>query len=325
MYIMEYYLTYEQSPDSKIIAKIKDTNKYVYLAKRNDENVKNKEFNDESYKKMEKKMIEMKIKPRERIIYFKELINLIENKAEIKDIETDDERLLNLYKYYCGINDCDHLHLDVGTFEIMPNTDPNKITRIYIAGMSESGKSYVAKMICDNYHDLFPKRKIHLVSELKKDETLDECKAKLNRVNPETFIDDPPTIEEFAGKGKNKGSMFIFDDYDNYTGKTEKALDTFLNQVCQRGRHENMSLIMSSHHLNNYKKTTVKLAETVQYVVFPKNTSTSKLEYFLTTYGDLEKNQVQIIKKLNTRWAMVNRTYPKYVISEHDIILLKDA
>jgi len=97
---MEYYLTYEQSPDSKIIAKIKDTNKYVYLAKRNDENVKNKEFNDESYKKMEKKMIEMKIKPRERIIYFKELINLIENKAEIKDIETDDERLLNLYKYY---------------------------------------------------------------------------------------------------------------------------------------------------------------------------------------------------------------------------------
>ncbi len=319
---MSYSLsTKKQGTESRAIAKVnggKLNGKIVYLVKGNEGKSLNK---DVDYDELEGKMIKLKIKARERVKYFNEIAELLENKTNPKDVVGTDKNLIELYKLCCEEQDNEQvLKLEYGAkFEIMPSEDPKKSGRYYIAGMSESGKSYIAKDIIDNYHSLFPKRKIYVISRLKKDPTLDSSKAKLIRINPETFIDEPPTIEEFSDN--KEGCLIVFDDFDSFKGKIGAIIQAFIDDVLMCGRHENISTVLCTHYLTNYKQSAIKLAESQYYVIFPNGATSKKLSYLLENYGGIDDKNVKMIKRLG-RWALVSRCFPQYIVSESEVRIL---
>lgn len=324
---MNYSLSLKkQGKDSKLIATIskgKNNGKNVYLVRNNEDGKIKKDFD---YDALDEKMKTMRIKPREKVKLFNELAELFDKKTDPKGLVSTDHNLVELYKFICDVgSDETSFKLEHGSsFELMPNDDPDKTARYYICGMSESGKSWISRMLIDNYHSLFPKRSIYVISSLKQDETLDESKKLFTRINYETFMEEPPTVEEFSDDGA--GSLILFDDYDTIKGKVGAVLQTFIDQCCQMGRHQNITTIMSTHFLTNYKLSSIKLAESNYFVVFPRNTPTKKLSYLLETYASLEESQVKEIKKMGktSRWVMVSRVYPKYAISENEIKILEE-
>lgn len=326
---MSYSLSLKkQGEDSKLIARIKKgkIRTPVYLVKNSSSNDLKKGFD---YEAVEEKMKDMKLKSRQRVQLFNELEEAFESKADPKTFQYN-KPLFELYKF-CQKESSDEtcMKLKAGEqFEILPSDIPKKSGRYYICGMSESGKSWISKMLIENYHEMFPKRKIYVISSLKEDETLDECKKLFERINYETFLDDEPTLEEFSDDGK--GSLILFDDYDTIGKGNDKKvgdiLQKFIDQCCQMGRHENITTLMSTHFLTNYKLSSIKLAESNYFVVFPRNTANKKLSYLLETYASLEEPQVKIIKKMgkSSPWVLVSRIFPKYCISEKEIRILED-
>lgn len=204
------------------------------------------------------------------------------------------------------------IHLpDDSSFQIIPSPDPEKRAVYYIAGQSGSGKSFMARMIAENYKKLHPDREIYLISKLNEDSTLDTMKiGKPKRINPQSILDDYPKIEEF------KDCMLIFDDYDTFDGKLGIAIQKLIDDLAIQGRHTNTTLLCLTHYITNYKKTRLILNEASHFIVYPQATSFSALKYLLGHHLGMEKNDVQALKKLG-RWVCISKNYPQYLISEH--------
>ena len=206
-------------------------------------------------------------------------------------------------------------------FQPLPDTDKNKRNIWYNAGASGCGKSYTAKTIANNYVKLYPKRPIYIVSKLDQDETIDSIQGNVKRLNYREFEDNPPDINEFYD------CMIIFDDFDTISPK--KVLDrvlNFIDDISIMGRKHkdkqgNISMVVISHFLTNYKKTRLILNECDFMTLFPQATSTHALNYVLKNYVGMDKNDVQKLKKLG-RWVMIHKMYPQYVLSQQKAYLL---
>lgn len=206
-------------------------------------------------------------------------------------------------------------------FQPIPDTDKNKRKIWYIAGASGSGKSYTAKIIANNYVKLYPDRTIFVISKLDEDETLDSIEGDLERLNYQEFDDNPPDINEFSD------CLIIFDDFD--TIQPKKVLDkvlNFIDDISIMGRKHkdgqgNVSMIVISHYLTNYKKTRLILNECDYLTLFPQATSSHALNYVLKNYVGMDKHDVKALKKLG-RWVMIHKMYPQYVLSHQTAYLL---
>jgi Cdc6-like AAA superfamily ATPase len=253
-----------------------------------------------------------KLKPQQRIMVMNRLQTAFENGIPPEMLMESDE----IKSLYSKIQDDDKkdtsIHLpDDSSFQIIPSPDPEKRAVYYIAGQSGSGKSYMARMIAENYKKIHPEREIYLISKLNEDSTLDTMKiGKPKRINPQSILDDYPKIEEF------KDCMIIFDDYDTFDGKLGIAIQKLIDDLAIQGRHTNTTLLCLTHYITNYKKTRLILNEASHFVVYPQATSFSALKYLLGTHLGMEKQDVQNLKKLG-RWVCISKNYPQYIISEH--------
>jgi len=205
-------------------------------------------------------------------------------------------------------------------FSIMPSADENTRQIFYIAGSSGSGKSYMAKMYANNYSKMYPDRSVYLISKLEHDETIDSMTIPPIRLDYSTWIDDPPNINDFAN------CLVIFDDYDTIEGKEGKAILNVIEDLCIMGRKHNeqqgnVSVLLLTHHLTNYKKTRLLLNEATHYVVYPQNSSSHALGYMLKTHMGLDKDELKQMKKLG-RWVCFSKNYPQYMMGAHYARLL---
>jgi hypothetical protein len=205
---------------------------------------------------------------------------------------------------------------DDGMFQVIPNPDPKVRECLYVAGMSGSGKSYFAKGYAEAYKKLFPDREVYLISKLNEDETLDSMKVgKPKRIPLDSLIQEPFDLEEV------RDSLIIFDDWDTLDEPYLKTVHKMIEDICIMARHTNTSALILSHYLTNYKKTRLILGECQYIVVYPLATAFKALNYVLTNYGGLEKEQVLELKRLG-RWVCIYKNYPSYLISAHKAYLL---
>ena len=204
---------------------------------------------------------------------------------------------------------------DEGRFELLPSPDPKKREVWYIAGQSGSGKSFIAKGIADMYHKLFPDRGVYLISKLKEDATLDQCKF-IKRIKIDSLIDDYPELEEF------RDTCLIFDDYDTLTGPAQKTVEKLIDDLAIMGRHTNTSMLCLSHFLTNYKKTRLILSEATQMVVYPQSTSYHALKHLLHNYAGVDEDDLKRHIKLGSRWLCYFKGYPSLMVSQRDAELL---
>ena len=199
-----------------------------------------------------------------------------------------------------------------------PSNDPEKRDCIMVGGKSGSGKSHVCKNFAIRYHKLWPERPINLVSYLKKDETLDECDF-IKRLKADSFLDDPPKLEEFDE------SLTIFDDIEGFEDENKplaEAIQRVINMVATTGRHNKSSLIVASHLLTNFKKTRLFLGEAHQFVIFPHGVSKMQMDRLLGTYGGCDRKSIDALRKLPSRWVCLRTTYPPVMLHESGCYLL---
>ena len=204
---------------------------------------------------------------------------------------------------------------DSAQFQIVPSPDPTKREVFYIAGASGSGKSYIAKGICEYYAKLFPDRSVYLISKLEEDSTLDSMNPPPKRIKIQSIIDDYPALEEF------QDCCVIFDDYDTFTGEAEKVIHKLIDDLATMGRHTNTTMLCLSHYLTNYKKTRLLLNEATHIIVYPMATSFHALAYLLKTHVGLTKDDCRDLKKMG-RWVCLYKHYPQWLISLHHARLL---
>lgn len=211
------------------------------------------------------------------------------------------------------------------TLSLLPDVRGDKRNIYYIAGASGSGKSYIAKSIAENYHKLYPDRFIFIVSGIDEDDTLDSMKVnkkKIVRLDYRSFITDKPDINSISD------CLFIMDDTDNIPPKEGgDAIQTLINDICIMGRaHKagqgNVSMLVLTHHITNYRKTKLILNEADWYVLYPQNTSTHQLYYLLRTYLGFDRKDVVALKKIPSRWIAVHKNRPQMLLWDSGVKIL---
>ena len=205
-------------------------------------------------------------------------------------------------------------------FKLIPSTNPEKREIWYIAGASGSGKSYVAKQLSEMYHKYFPDRSIYLVSKLQEDETLDNAKCPMTRLNTAKLIENPMKDLEPL-----RDSMIIFDDYDTFTGAEAKIIQQLIDDIAVMGRHQNITMLCLTHYLTNFKKTRLMLTEATHFVLYPQSTGAHALEYLLKTHLGLDRKEVANMKRTGSRFLCIHKNFPQYYISETECALMNQG
>jgi predicted AAA+ superfamily ATPase len=203
----------------------------------------------------------------------------------------------------------------VKTTNAFPAVDP-KSDRILVSGPSGAGKSTWVGEYGRLYRKKFPNRSIFVVSSIEKDESLDRLKPI--RIGMDSFGNPDGEIDP---ESTFTNSLVIFDDVDticdNALRKEVLALRDFM---LEQSRHYNTHLICTTHILMNGQATRRLLNEGSKYVVFP-NSNAFQIANFLKRYIGLQTKSIDrfLNSDRESRWKMISRDYPLYVLSKHEI------
>ena len=186
---------------------------------------------------------------------------------------------------------------------------------VYIFGPSGSGKSVLTKKYVSEFKLGRPDYDVFLFSRICEDPSLDGVEFTHIELDADVLREIEITTLE--------NSLVIFDDTDTPNDKeVTKLIMNLKDMIAQEGRHYNITAIITTHMACNYNKTRVILNECQKYVIFPKGNGIKQMENMFCHYGGVNKNQFAAIRKLDTRWCMLNTSYPNYIVYEKGIYLL---
>ena len=242
--------------------------------------------------------------------------------AIVKDSENEKKRSKKqdnkfLYVDDKANNSTDHYECDYNeSIQQLPDKETER-SILYITGPSGSGKSYYTRNYILEYKKLFPKNNIYVFSSLDSDETLDKI-PKIKRIKfTDKFMMYDFRITDF------KDSLTIFDDIDSETNKLKKIkIFGILSMILNTGRHVRCSVVYTSHLSCAGNETKLILSECHSVTIFVKNMGNRSLKYLLDSYFGLDKHQIDYVKKIDSRWVTLVKTYPSILISEKEAIVL---
>jgi len=206
-----------------------------------------------------------------------------------------------------GVNE---IKIPDGILQVLPNNDI--VEKIYISAPSGAGKSTFVGKWMKEY------KKSHKDSPIYVFSTVDEDKA-LDKNNPIRINLDEDLLEEPLEPVELEKSLVVFDDSDTIRQKEIRSYLALLrDHLLEVGRHYKIRLLITSHLLSNYAHTRRILNEATSVVVFPRaGTGTYHIKNFLKTYCGFDTIQTKKFINLPSRWVLVNRGYPQYVLHEH--------
>jgi len=229
--------------------------------------------------------------------------------------------------------------------ELMMPYNKERGLRMYISGPPRCGKSYLIGQTIKEYVRHNPKRKIYLFSQVDNDRAIDDTIDLLSettkwksdnfiRIDLEKFKETDIEMDEFRGKinkrtGKRYGSLCIFDDIDKIPDNAlQKKIDKLKDAILATGRdHEyrggDIDLIVSNHSSLGYKRTQELLNQATYLVLFPKGTSDHHIRTVCMKYCGLVKEQVEKIIHTESRYVIIHREMPLFVLEEKKIWLIK--
>lgn len=219
-------------------------------------------------------------------------------------------------------------------FSVVPYTDPTWRSAAYVAGKAGSGKTTWAADFIKNYKAIFPHRPIYGVgkAKLKEDPALAKLNIKQLKVSffRETRASASaegggaggvagsgsagPTVFDIKAAFGDEGCLILFDDWDSFQGDDKKVIKGAITDILNMGRKPNVSIVVTSHLLNNYAETRGIISEADFITVFPPCCQHHHLEYFLTNCG-VPKEMVASLKERGP-WITLHNTQPTYVISQ---------
>lgn len=201
-----------------------------------------------------------------------------------------------------------------------PILDPDGRSITYICGASGSGKSTFARKMIDSFHIMFPNSPIYIFSRLNEDPAFDDLEKKgiVVRVPiDQNLIDNPIDITNDI----EDWSLVLFDDIDTISDK--KLISQVNNiklQILEIGRHRNIYCIITSHLINTNDRNSTRtiMNEMHSLVIFPKGGGSAyQQKYALKNYLGFNNKQINdIINTKDSRWVLISKNYPQYVLTE---------
>jgi len=219
--------------------------------------------------------------------------------------------------------------LNDGNLEPVPNIDVERDV-FYVSGPSGSGKSTFVANFLDNYCEIYPNNKIYMFSAVPTDPAFErfedngpkKTRGKMTRI----ILDADYLLDIQGGEGLTvddlKDSAVIFDDVDVIPDKKihEHVID-LRSRCLEIGRHYKITTCCTTHQLCNYKATKILLQEATKVVVFPKSGSTYHIKRFLKEYCGMNQKQIERVIQLPSRWVLVSKTYPQYILYRDGVYL----
>ncbi len=197
---------------------------------------------------------------------------------------------------------------------------------ICLVGPSESGKSFLAKEICK-----FDKRKrpVIVFSKIDDDESLRELsklrtpmdkKTRLVKIplHTENQLLDLPTNSDL------KECICLFDDIDSFPSDIANFLREYRDSMLESGRHDNITVISTSHILNNYMKTKTILNECEWVCLFPASNKRHAFSFLKDRFG-LEKSEANFLinKAMQSgRYLCLRLSAPNLLLHSKGIIIM---
>lgn len=234
----------------------------------------------------------------------------VKNKKDRVLYVNDEEDDSNFDRYVCKNNE---------VIQQIPNKDSERFVA-YITGMSGSGKSYYAKNLAMEYNKIHKKRTVYLFSMIQDNDKSLEGIKNLKRVQlNEEFLNYEYEAEDF------KNCLCIFDDTDCIIDKAFKhKIKQILMMILQTGRHNETSIIYCSHIACNGPDTKIILNECHSITLFLKTMQGKAIKYLLENYMSMDKKQINELKKINSRWISICKTYPNVILSHKEAYVLKN-
>jgi hypothetical protein len=120
-----------------------------------------------------------------------------------------------------------------------------------------------------------------------------------------------------------EGSLCIFDDIDVIGDDfIREEVRKLRDDLLETGRDRDISVITTSHNINNYNLTKKAMNESTAIVLFPHAGGHTQVQKYLTNNMMLDKAQIKSIMSLQTRWLYIYKNSPRYIIHEHGAIFI---
>lgn len=287
------------------IARIKSKdkeNKYVYLDDKFD-------WRKTPEKHLTKKFFKKHKKMKESV--------LTKVMDSLKDgIEPEDESLRDIY--YDAQEDIidsfkNGIRLKKGE-KMVPLPNKHVVEKVYVTGISGAGKSHWSSRWLVEYFKMFKDDEYFLISTVDDDKVLDDLNPVRIPLNDSILEIRPEEL---------RNSVVMFDDTDSIRDKPlRKAVGAFRDNLLEIGRHFNTRMLITSHLVFNFHHTRRVLNEATSIVFFPGAGSTYQIRRFLKVYAGLDPNQIKKILNLPSRWVVLHRTYPNFVLYEKGVYML---
>jgi hypothetical protein len=246
--------------------------------------------------------------------------NYAPRSARLKDI-------YELGKSYINANEAKDVYNKKAEFTplLLPDKKESFMNVWNVIGQSGSGKSTFCNKVLKKFIQFFPKSKIYVFSRKEYDENLDKgLEDNMVRVpTDETFLELDLTVEGLAGD-EECPNVLLFDDYSLITNKAvREAVKDFLYGAVEVGRQYFVHIMICRHELLTGLKDRILLTEATGLVIFPEHTARNQTEEVLVKKFGLDTSQFKKIMKLPSRWVYISKSYPRYVVYEHGIYMLK--
>jgi hypothetical protein len=201
--------------------------------------------------------------------------------------------------------------------KLEPLVKDNQVEKIYVAGISGSGKSTYSSRYITNYLKKYRDNEFYIFSNVDSDECLD--KLDPIRVDLQNLESNPVSDQELAN------SVCLFDDIATIANpRVRKITQNVLENLLEQGRHTNTTVICCAHVITNYSQTRRLLNEATSVVIFPKAGSNNLNVKYLKNYGGFSDDAIQKILHLPSRWCAIYRTlHPaQYILHEKGAYLV---
>ena len=199
----------------------------------------------------------------------------------------------------------------------------------FIAGNPGAGKSYLAKQLIQLLPEDYD---ILLFTALEEDDgNFKEFKDRLWKIRMEPEV--LKTITLSAIRARSKHPILLFDDIDKIRDKTvEKLTFAILEDALANGRgHKkhngegDIHTIVTSHALNDYRKTKYTLENSDYVGVFPASTTKCQYDRMFQKLGlpqELCDFTYEMGKNGECRSVLIKKTAPMYLIASPFITLI---
>jgi len=240
------------------------------------------------------------------------------DEAVKQGLEPEEDELID--KYYKIIEEIEdqkkkgYVLRSGGKLQPLPNF--NRVEKVYISGISGSGKSTFASNFIKEYLKVKKKSEFFVISNVAEDDVLD--KLKPIRID----LEDEDSLSETRADDFYD-SVVLFDDTDTISnGLVRRYIQNLRDTLLEEGRHYNAVTVAVSHVLQNYIATRKLLNEATSVVFFPHVGSNNHNHKFLKNHCMYDDNTIRRLLNLNSRWVCLYRSHPNYVIYEKGVFLI---